>query len=300
LGGALAQLIDPLWVNVAGDIPNMVLYVAIISTVAALPSFFIPAKPPTPCSPSSVVTKLDLLPSLKSLFRSPEFYMIIISFWVYVGLFNSISSLLNQMLEPYGFSELEAGIAGGLLIVVGLVTSAVTSPIIDRSKKYLLAIKLQIPIIGLMYLGFIWAPPTQSLGAVYAILSILGAASFSLVPVALEYLIEITHPVSPEVTSTIGWSGGQLLGGIFIEISDALTDGPNGGAGGSVPYNMQRALWFQAVLAMLVVFPPLALGLFGRRKRVSLRRVEADKALAANRAGADSPIDRENGLPSES
>jgi hypothetical protein len=35
-GGALAQLIDPNWAGNPGDIPNMVLYIAII--VSALPS----------------------------------------------------------------------------------------------------------------------------------------------------------------------------------------------------------------------------------------------------------------------
>lgn len=29
-GGALAQLIDPSWANTASDIPNMILYIAII------------------------------------------------------------------------------------------------------------------------------------------------------------------------------------------------------------------------------------------------------------------------------
>jgi FLVCR family MFS transporter 7 len=207
--------------------------------------------------------------------------MIFLPFCVYVGLFNSISSIINQVLYPYNFTETQAGIAGAVLIVVGLVTSAITSPIIDRSKAYLLAIKVQVPIIAICYLAFIWAPPTGNEGAVYAILALLGAASFSLVPVVLEYLCEITHPISPEITSTICWAGGQVLGGVFIIISsNALTDGSNGGAGGNAPYNMQRALWFQAVLALAVVPLPLALGFFGRAKSVRLRRVEADKANA--------------------
>lgn len=208
--------------------------------------------------------------------------MMFIPFTIYVGLFNSISTLINQILEPYGFSETDSGIAGALLIVVGLVVAAITSPIIDRVKKYLLAIKLQTPIIALCYLTFIWAPPTGTDAAPYIILSVLGAASFSLVPVALEFLIEITHPVSPEVTSTICWSGGQILGAIFILVSDPLTDGPNGGSGGPVPYNMQRVLWFQAIVAMIVVPLPLLLGCFGRQKKVRMRRVEADKTSPVN------------------
>lgn len=217
--------------------------------------------------------------------------MIFIPFTVYVGLFNSISSLINQILAPYSFSETEAGIAGALLIVVGLVTAAVTSPIIDRTKSYLFAIKLLVPIIAACYLAFTWAPSTRSIGAVYAILALMGAASFSLVPVVLEYLIEITHPVSPEVTSTICWAGGQVTGGVFILISDALrargiSDGSADNGSKLPPGNMFRALIFQAVLALVVVPLPLALGCCGRRAGVRMRRVEADNEVEEVRPSA--------------
>jgi FLVCR family MFS transporter 7 len=208
--------------------------------------------------------------------------MIMVPFTVYVGLFNSISSLINQLLQPYSFTETQAGIAGALLIVVGLVTAAVSSPIIDKTKTFLFAIKLQVPIIAISYLAFTWAPQTRNIAAPYAILAVLGAASFSLVPVVLEYMIELTHPVSPEVTSTICWSGGQLLGGIFILVSNALRDpGPNDGSlddhTNRPPGNMWRALIFQTVIAMVVIPLPLALGCCGRDRKVRMRRVEADK-----------------------
>jgi hypothetical protein len=220
--------------------------------------------------------------------------MIMIPFTVLVGLFNSISSLINQVLQPYSFSENEAGIAGALLIVVGLVTAAVTSPIIDKTKTFLFAIKLQVPIVAIAYLAFTWAPQTRNIAAPYAILSILGAASFSLVPVVLEYLIELTHPVSPEVTSTICWSGGQLLGGIFILVSGALRapgvdDGTADDHTTRPPGNMWRALVFQTVIAMVVTPLPLALGCCGRDRKVRMRRVEADKEATAAR-------DVENGV----
>ena len=55
-----------------------------------------------------------------TLAHSPEFYLLGVPFMLYVGFFNAFSSLLNQILEPYGFSEDNAGIAGAILIVVGL------------------------------------------------------------------------------------------------------------------------------------------------------------------------------------
>ncbi|EKD20423.1 uncharacterized protein L3040_004290 [Drepanopeziza brunnea f. sp. 'multigermtubi'] len=288
LGGALAQLIDPAWVHQASDIPNMVLYISIIATVASIPSFFLSAKPPTPSSHSGTQPKHQLIPSLRFLISSPEFWMIMIPFTFYVGLFNSLSSLLNQILQPYSFTEDDAGIAGALLIVVGLVASAITSPIIDKTKSYLLACKVLVPIIAVCYLAFTWAPQTRTILAPYVTLSILGAASFSLIPIVLEYLIEITHPVAPEVTSTICWTGGQLFGGIFIIVSDALrASGPNDGTADDhtdrPPGNMFRSLIFQTVLALVVVPLPLALGCCGRQEGVRMRRVDADRAAAERR-----------------
>jgi Na+/melibiose symporter-like transporter len=256
-GGALGQLIGPFWAENAPDVPNLVLYVSIISTIAALPSFLIPAKPPTPPSASSAIEKPHVLESLRALTSNRSFWIIFTIFSIYVGFFNAISSLLNQILGPYGLSEDEAGIAGAVLIVVGLVAAAITSPIIDRVKKYVLMIKVCVPLIGLSYLAFIWAPPTGDLPAPYVILAILGAASFSLMPVALEYLVEVTWPASPEVTSVVSWSGGQLLGGIFIVIMTALkdTDGSDGPKN-----NMQRSIIFEAVVALVAIIPPMFLG----------------------------------------
>jgi FLVCR family MFS transporter 7 len=256
-GGALGQLIGPLWAEDPSDVPNLVLYVSIISTVAALPSFFIPAKPPSPPSASSAVEKPHILESLRSLTTNRSFWIIFTTFSIYVGFFNATSSLLNQILGPYGLSEDEAGIAGAVLIVVGLVAAAISSPIIDRTKKYLLMIKVCVALTGISYLVFIWAPPTRGLPAPYVILAVLGASCFSLLPVALEYLVEVTWPASPEVTSVVSWAGGQLLGGIFIVVMDALKD--SDGSDGPKD-NMQRSLIFQAVVSVVAILPPMFLG----------------------------------------
>lgn len=207
-------------------------------------------------------------------------WLVLIPFAIYVGFFNSVSSLLNQMMKPYGFTDDEAGIAGAVLIVVGLVFSAVSSPIIDRNKRFLLAIKTFVPIIALSFLVFIWMPETRQLAGPYVVLAILGAACFALVPVALEYLIELSHPLSPEVTSTIAWAGGQLFGAIFVIVSDALRSDEKA----SPPKNMKNALIFQAVIALAVAPLPLCLGLFGRSDKVSLKRVRSDEQ------GHDRPV----------
>lgn len=92
-------------------------------------------------------------------------------------------------------------------------------------------------------------------------------------PLALELLAEVTHPISPEITSVVSWTGGCLLGAVFLLIMDALKEGP----GAHPPSRMKRALVFEAVLALAVVPLPLCLGLFGRKVR--RKRIEADNRM---------------------
>ncbi|KAK8214111.1 major facilitator superfamily domain-containing protein [Phyllosticta capitalensis] len=292
LGGALGQLVNPFLVSKAADVPNMVLFTAILSSVAAIPSFFIPSAPPTPASASSSFPQTTLRESLRLIARSRTFYLVLAPFAVYVGFFNAFASLLNQMLYPYGFSETDAGICGALLIFVGLIFAACLSPLMDRRhpKPFILVIKILCPVVVACYIAFIFAPPTRTDAAPYIIAAILGAASFALVPTALEYLVETTWPASPEIGSTLCWAGGQLLGGIFIVIMDALKEpgclntddcqqkGKNS-TGWKPPGSMWKALIFEAVMAIVVLPAPLLLGVkrlgFGDARREG--RLEADE-----------------------
>ncbi|KAJ5183678.1 hypothetical protein N7492_001294 [Penicillium capsulatum] len=274
LGAALGQLVDAEWATSPSEIPNMVLYISIISTVASLPSFFLPSAPPTPPSASSAVPRTDLIPATRELLGTLEFWLILIPFAVYVGFFNSVSSLLNQILNPYGFSETDAGIAGAVLIVVGLVTAAVMSPITDRFKHYLGSIRVLVPIVVASYIGLIFSPSSAvGIAPSYVVLALMGASSFALLPIVLEYLVEITYPFSPEIGSTICWTGGQLLGACFILIQDAL----KASTGANPPFNMRNALIFSAVVCAVAAPFPLSLGLFGRT--VKRRRLDVDRGV---------------------
>lgn len=262
-GGALGQLISPFWANDASQIPSMILWTSIISTVVAIGGVVTPKKPPTPPSASAITEAYDIKDALHRLPRDTVFWLIAIPFVVYIGFFNATSSLLNQMLEPYGFGDEDAGIAGAILILVGLAAAAITSPIIDRTKLFLPAIWILVPFVGASYIALIFMPQTRSIPGPYVVCAILGASSFSLLPCALEYMSLVTRPVSPEISSTICWSASQLLGAIFIIIMDAL----GASATASPPYNLYWSLVFQAVIACAVLPLPFAITWAQNRSR---------------------------------
>ncbi|RJE25300.1 hypothetical protein PHISCL_02389, partial [Aspergillus sclerotialis] len=212
--------------------------------------------------------------AIGQLLSTLEFWFILIPFTTYVAFFNSVSSLLNQILAPYGYSEDEAGIAGGILIVVGLVCAAIISPITDRWKHYLGTIRILVPIVAASYIGLIFAPASPAgIGASYAVCAIMGASAFALLPVVLEYLVEITYPFSPEIGSTICWTNGQLFGAIFILAQTALKADDNA----SPPNNMKNALILSAVFCCVAAPFPMCIGLFGRNVR--RRRLDVDRGI---------------------
>jgi hypothetical protein len=82
-------------------------------------------------------------------------------------------------------------------------------------KSYLGSIHVLVPVIALSYklrrIGFCALQESSSAGIIpsFVVCALLGASSFSLLPLVLEYLVEITYPFPPEIGSTLCWTGGQ-------------------------------------------------------------------------------------------
>jgi len=150
--------------------------------------------------------------------------------------------------SPYGYTDNDAGIAGAILILTGLVVAAVISPLIDRYHIFIPVARILVLIVSICYLVLIWVIRPNAYAGICVICALLGAASFSLLPLALELSVELTHPIPPEVSASIYWIGGEFLGGIFIIIMNALRDDD-----GDPPLNMTNALIFEGVVACVAV-----------------------------------------------
>lgn len=83
LGGAIGQLVSPAIAAKAPGIPNLLLYTAIISTVATLPAPFIPKEPPSPPSAIATMERINFKAALRELGRNKLFLMLVVSFQVY-------------------------------------------------------------------------------------------------------------------------------------------------------------------------------------------------------------------------
>ena len=54
---------------------------------------------------------------LRQLLRKTDFILLFVVFFIGLGLFNAVSTWIEDILRPRGFSITQAGVTGGLMIV---------------------------------------------------------------------------------------------------------------------------------------------------------------------------------------
>lgn len=216
LGPLLAMLLTPLLVLRIG-IARMLLAYGIVSAVAAA-FFLLVARehPPTPAGPDERALMLD---GLKSMLRQRDFIFLMIIFFVGLGMFNSISTWIEDIIRPRGFTISQAGVLGGLMLLGGIIGAVIISLVSDQFRRrkpfILMALIGLIPgLLGMTYLTSYWLLLLSGFA--------FGFFLLSAGPVGFQYGAELTHP-APEGTSNILLLVvGQISGIIFIFGMDAL------------------------------------------------------------------------------
>jgi MFS family permease len=91
--------------------------------------------------------------SLRELFSNWNFLIIMVSFGIMCGLASTVTSLLTQIVNPYGVGVDAAGYLGAAFIVAGLVGAIITGVFIDKTGRHKIILKIYIPIIGALYVA---------------------------------------------------------------------------------------------------------------------------------------------------
>jgi MFS family permease len=222
LGPLLAMFLTPLLVLRIG-IPKTLLIYGVASTAAAV-IFLLAARehPPTPAGPDERVL---MFAGLRSMLGQRHFLFLMIVFFIGLGMFNAISTWIEDIIRPRGFTISQAGRLGGLMLGGGIVGAVVVSLLADRYRRrkpfILLALIGLIPgLVGMSYGTASWL----LLGSGFT----FGFFLLSAGPVGFQYAAEITHPAPEGTSNTLLLVMGQASGIVFILGMDALRVHPSG------------------------------------------------------------------------
>jgi MFS family permease len=94
--------------------------------------------------------------SLVKLATNYNFIFIVVIFGVLCGLASAFTSVLTQVVGPYGISIDDAGYLGAAFIVAGLVGAIATGVFIDKTGRHKLILKIFVPIVGIFFLVLVF------------------------------------------------------------------------------------------------------------------------------------------------
>ena len=219
IGILIAMILTPFLIQGKGI--NGTLYIYGIVAMIAVVVFFIFAKerPITaPCRPDQEERSL-VLDGLKSMFQNKNFYLLMFIFFIRLGVFNSVTTWIEDILKPRGFSATEAGITGGLMILAGIIGALIMPMLSDHYRK-------RIPFIVIAQIGTIIGLAGITFSNSYWILlcsgAIMGFFLLSAGPIGFQYGAEITYPASEGTSNGLLLFMGQISGIAFIFGMDGM------------------------------------------------------------------------------
>lgn len=209
---AAMALTPPL--TIAYGIPRMLLIYG-IAAMAGMVLFLllVRERPPTPPVVGLEEPRTLVFDGLRHIFKQRDMVLLIVIFFIGLGIFNAVTTWVEQMIAPRGFDITQAGNLGAVMMAAAIVGAIVIPILSDRRRKrriyVIICLVGQIP--GLIGLTF-----AESYGLLLASGAVFGFFLTGGAPVIYQYSAEICFP-APEATSQgLLLLAGQVSGIIFI------------------------------------------------------------------------------------
>ena len=197
VGTALGLVLTPMLTETVSLPTVQLIYGGVAAFSAILFVIFARETPPTPPGPAGSEVRALMLDGLKHALTVKPFLLYLIVSFVGLGIFNGVTTWVENIIRPRGFTPTDAGTLGALMLVGGILGAVIIPPFSDKQRKrqpyILLGLLLAIPgLVGLAFASSTWL--------LFASAFILGFFLVSTSPIGMQYAAEVTHP-TPEGTS---------------------------------------------------------------------------------------------------
>jgi len=218
--GILAGIAITPYLAIGFGISGMLNIYGIIAVISAIVFLvFMKEGPSTaPCSPDQEERFL-VLDGLKHTLSTKDFKWLMVIFFIGLGVFNGVTTWIEDIVKPRGFSATQAGITGGLMILGGILGAIILPVLSDHYRKRTPFIIVAVAgatfgLAGIAFANSYWLLLTSG--------AILGFFLLSAGPIGFQYGAEITYPASEGTSNGMLILMGQISGIIFIFCMDSF------------------------------------------------------------------------------
>ena len=176
-------------------------------------------RPATPPCPQGQDERSLVFDGLGDALHNRNFLLLMLILFIGLGIFNGVTTWIEDIVRPRGFTVTQAGIAGGLMVVGGILGALVIPLLSDHYRR-------RVPFMLLALAGATPGLAGVALARSYWLLLAsafaLGFFLLSAGPIAFQYGAEVTYPAPEGTTNGLLLLMGQVAGIIFIFAMDSL------------------------------------------------------------------------------
>lgn len=213
LGILVALALTP-YLTLQSQMNGMLLIYGIVAMIAVVAFFvFVKERPPSPPCPPDQEERSLVFDGLRESLLMRNFLLLLVVFFVGLGVFNAVTTWIEDIVRPRGFSIIQAGNTGGLMIVGGIIGALVLPFLSDHYRKRtpFLVLALIGATLGLTGITF-----ATSYWLLLASAFVFGFFLLSAGPIGFEYGAEITRPTPEGTSNGLLLLMGQISGIVFI------------------------------------------------------------------------------------
>jgi cyanate permease len=218
VGTALGMVLTPILTEQL-PIPTVQLIYGGVSAFFALLFIVLSReRPPTPPCPPGLEVRSLMLDGLKQIVKSTPFWLFVIVYFVGLGIFNGISTWVENIIRPRGFTPTDAGTLGAMMILGGIIGAVVIPALSDKQHKrqryMLLGVTLAVPgLVGVTFATSFWLLLISAFW--------MGFFLISVAPIGMQYVAEVTYPAPEGTSNGVIQLFGQLSV-VFVYIMEAM------------------------------------------------------------------------------
>ena len=214
-----AMIVTPLLVTQdatgAYQLHNMLLTYGIISVASAiLVLVFLKKQPAAAPGTDGTDERTKVFEGLRHILGLKDMRLMLLLFFLGLGMFNAISTCIDQICQIKGLSTEQTGLVGGMMLIAGIIGALILPILSDKFRK-----RKAFIVIGMVFMTPGLIGLTVASGYIPLLVSsfvlgffLLGACA----PVGFQFCAEVSFPAPESTSQGLLLLAGQISGILFI------------------------------------------------------------------------------------
>ena len=184
--------------------------------------------------------------------KEPALVRLVVVFGLILGLMNTYGTIMGIVATQLGYSAANSSNFGAVFIVGGLVGSGVFGGIVEVKKNYKVVTCAISLLTAIFPIPLLFSLNSMNVIAVNICCFAVGFASISILPVGIDFGVELTHPVAESVSSGLLMSAGNFLG-IFLTLASSYLITALGDKGCNISQGILIGVaWLAAIMSFTI------------------------------------------------